>query len=277
MWRRSPRPGASSRSAAPTHRRCGVRHGAAGHRRARRSGQRSILRMPPGTGPVPRPPRSGAPPLTARLGWLGGSNAHVVVGRCADAGHAPRSPRPSPRRARRHRPGARPRCGPLRRPRRPAPAPVAAAGTALVVATSGSSGTPRRVLLSGDALRASAERSQARLGGPGRWLLGPPSPPCRGPAGAAALHRRGRAPARGHRALALASAARRRSTTRAPPHGCTPRSCPPRLTRIVTAAEGVPPGAELAPLREDFDAILVGGAGTAPASWAAGVTSACAS
>ncbi|GAA4001297.1 o-succinylbenzoate--CoA ligase [Allokutzneria multivorans] len=42
---------------------------------------------------------------------------------------------------------------------------------ALVVATSGSTGQPKGVLLSAAALRASAEATHARLGGPGTWLL----------------------------------------------------------------------------------------------------------
>ncbi|MCP3798978.1 o-succinylbenzoate--CoA ligase [Allokutzneria sp. A3M-2-11 16] len=42
---------------------------------------------------------------------------------------------------------------------------------ALVVATSGSTGQPKGVLLSAAALRASASATHARLGGPGTWLL----------------------------------------------------------------------------------------------------------
>lgn len=44
-------------------------------------------------------------------------------------------------------------------------------GTALVLRTSGSTGDPREVALSTAALRASAEATHERLGGPGRWLL----------------------------------------------------------------------------------------------------------
>lgn len=46
------------------------------------------------------------------------------------------------------------------------PGPVA-----LVLATSGSTGEPRRVMLDAAALRASVEATHTRLGGPGRWLL----------------------------------------------------------------------------------------------------------
>ncbi len=45
---------------------------------------------------------------------------------------------------------------------------------ALVVETSGSSGAPKRVLLSADALLASAAASESALGGPGQWLLALP-------------------------------------------------------------------------------------------------------
>ncbi|AEG43360.1 AMP-binding protein [Isoptericola variabilis] len=44
-------------------------------------------------------------------------------------------------------------------------------GTALVVRTSGSTGAPREVALTADALRASATATHERLGGPGRWVL----------------------------------------------------------------------------------------------------------
>jgi o-succinylbenzoate---CoA ligase len=51
----------------------------------------------------------------------------------------------------------------------------APAGTAVVIATSGSTGEPKLVALSGVALRASARATEARLGGPGRWLLALPA------------------------------------------------------------------------------------------------------
>jgi O-succinylbenzoic acid--CoA ligase len=47
-------------------------------------------------------------------------------------------------------------------------------GPPLTIRTSGSSGTPKDVLLSRSALVASAQASQDRLGGPGQWLLGLP-------------------------------------------------------------------------------------------------------
>jgi O-succinylbenzoic acid--CoA ligase len=46
---------------------------------------------------------------------------------------------------------------------------------ALVVETSGSSGVPKRVLLSADALLANAGASESALGGPGQWVLALPT------------------------------------------------------------------------------------------------------
>ena len=47
-------------------------------------------------------------------------------------------------------------------------------GVGLIVETSGSSGKPKRVTLSREAILASANASQIRLGGPGQWLLALP-------------------------------------------------------------------------------------------------------
>ncbi|CAM3642116.1 o-succinylbenzoate--CoA ligase [Kibdelosporangium persicum] len=47
--------------------------------------------------------------------------------------------------------------------------------TAVVVATSGSTGEPKGVLLPASALLASAEATHKRLGGPGRWVLATPA------------------------------------------------------------------------------------------------------
>jgi O-succinylbenzoic acid--CoA ligase len=46
---------------------------------------------------------------------------------------------------------------------------------ALLVPTSGSMGAPRLVMLSGDAMRYSADQTHHTLGGPGRWLLALPT------------------------------------------------------------------------------------------------------
>ncbi len=50
-----------------------------------------------------------------------------------------------------------------------------APAVAVVIETSGSSGVPKRVALSGDALLASAAASEGVLGGPGQWLLALPT------------------------------------------------------------------------------------------------------
>ncbi|RNL63341.1 AMP-dependent synthetase [Nocardioides marmoriginsengisoli] len=44
----------------------------------------------------------------------------------------------------------------------------------MVIETSGSTGRPKRVMLSRDAMRASALATQERLGGPGQWVLNLP-------------------------------------------------------------------------------------------------------
>ena len=48
-------------------------------------------------------------------------------------------------------------------------------GTALVVRTSGSSGVPKAVALSAEALRSSAEATHERFGGAGQWLVALPT------------------------------------------------------------------------------------------------------
>jgi O-succinylbenzoic acid--CoA ligase len=51
----------------------------------------------------------------------------------------------------------------------------AESGTAVIIPTSGSTGEPKGVLLSADALLASARAALERLHGPGRWLLATPA------------------------------------------------------------------------------------------------------
>jgi len=52
---------------------------------------------------------------------------------------------------------------------------VDAPGPGLVIETSGTTATPKRVRLGAGALRASAQAVHARLGGPGQWLLALPT------------------------------------------------------------------------------------------------------
>jgi o-succinylbenzoate---CoA ligase len=60
-------------------------------------------------------------------------------------------------------------------PRGSAPPAAAGPGAALVIATSGSTGVPKYVVLSATALRASALATVERLEGPARWLLALPA------------------------------------------------------------------------------------------------------
>ncbi len=136
----------------------------------------------------------------------------------------------------------------------------AADPTAVVIATSGSTGAPKGVLLSGAALRASAEATHARLGGVGRWLL---ALPARHVAGLQVLVRSllaGLEPGvldltTGFRPAAFATAA---EPVLASPGRHYTALVPTQLSRLV-AGEG--PG--LAALRA-FDAVLLGGAATPP-------------
>jgi O-succinylbenzoic acid--CoA ligase len=102
----------------------------------------------------------------------------LVRARFAEPGPAleprdPRAPeglRPAPGR----RDAAAPRALAARRAPAPSAPPSDPADVAVVIRTSGSSGRPRRVALSTDALRAHADAAHRRLGGPGRWLLALP-------------------------------------------------------------------------------------------------------
>ncbi|MGV8976863.1 MAG: o-succinylbenzoate--CoA ligase [Cellulomonas sp.] len=132
-------------------------------------------------------------------------------------------------------------------------------GVALVVATSGSTGDAREVMLSAAALRASAAATEARLGGPGRWLLTLPTTHV---AGLQVLVRSvlaGTVPVVVHpgpfRAEAFAAASAdlpssggRRYTS----------LVPTQLHRLLASPAGVD-------ALRGFDAILLGGAAAAPA------------
>lgn len=129
---------------------------------------------------------------------------------------------------------------------------------ALLVRTSGSTGSPREVLLTADALRASAEATHRRLDGPGRWLLALPTTHV---AGLQVLVRSvvaGTTPEvldGPFRAEAFAAATRRL------PAGDGPRYTslvPTQVHRLLDSAEGR--DALLA-----YDAVLLGGAAAPPA------------
>jgi o-succinylbenzoate---CoA ligase len=125
------------------------------------------------------------------------------------------------------------------------------AGTDLVVVTSGTTGNGRAVLLPAAAVRASARATEARLGGPGTWLLVLPTSSI---AGLQVLCRSvlaGTAPVVLDREEALAAAVRRL------PEGRRYASLVP--TQLHRFLEREPDA-----LRA-FDGILVGGAGIDPA------------
>lgn len=147
-----------------------------------------------------------------------------------------------------------PRLGELRA--RLAPERPVEEGTAVVVVTSGSTGDAKGVLLSAAALRASAQATHERLGGPGHWLLPLPAHHIAGVQVVVRSLLAGHAPvvvepAAVGRGQAFADAVRELAGS--------PRYTslvPTQLTRLLDA--------DPAALR-GFDAVLVGGAATAPA------------
>jgi O-succinylbenzoic acid--CoA ligase len=133
--------------------------------------------------------------------------------------------------------------------------------TALVIATSGTTGDPKGVLLGASALRSSAKATHERLGGPGRWLLALPAHHIAGIQVLARSLTSGTTPAvadttEGFRADRFADAAR--SALRGAER-CYTALVPTQLSRLL--AED---GPALRALRE-FDAVLLGGA-AAPAT-----------
>jgi O-succinylbenzoic acid--CoA ligase len=146
-------------------------------------------------------------------------------------------------------------------------------GTALVLRTSGSTGNPREVALSAAALRASAEATHERLGGPGRWLLVLPPTHV---AGIQVINRsvvagtevRVGAPDRftpaGFAALAAEFLRAPSSPSAGNGLGSGDRAyvslVPTQLHRLITAADDGDPAGLDALAR--FDAVLVGGAAT---------------
>ncbi len=132
--------------------------------------------------------------------------------------------------------------------------------TALVVTTSGSTGTAKGALLSAGALRASAAATDERLGGPGRWLLA--LPPWH-VAGLQVLLRS----LRGELPVVLPAGPFRPevfiATARTLPAGRKYVSLvPTQLHRILQDPRATE-------VLAGFDAVLVGGAATAPAVLAA--------
>jgi o-succinylbenzoate---CoA ligase len=122
-------------------------------------------------------------------------------------------------------------------------------GTALVIATSGSTGLAKGVLLSSAALTASATATHRRLGGPGRWLLALP-----------AYHVAGvqvivRSLLAGHEPVVAQSFAEAADQLFRSPGPHYTALVPTQLARMVAAPE----------VLRRFDAVLLGGAATPPA------------
>jgi O-succinylbenzoic acid--CoA ligase len=128
-------------------------------------------------------------------------------------------------------------------------------GTAVIVATSGSTGEPKGVLLSAEALRTSAAATHERLGGPGAWLL---ATPAQFIGGLQVLLRARLARARAAVLDLSAGFSPEEFAAAARPVLDTGRAytalVPTQLARLVEAG-----GAALAAARE-FDAIVLGGA-----------------
>ena len=156
----------------------------------------------------------------------------------------------------------------------PAGSPASAAvlppvpdGVALVVATSGSTGVPRHVLLDAAALRTSAGATHDRLAGPGQWVL---ALPLAHVAGLQVLVRSalaGTVPVTvpGSFAPAPFAAGVAAALARAAGRAVYTSLVPTQLHRLLATVDddGALPTA-LAPLR-DLDAVLLGGAPAPPA------------
>ncbi len=142
------------------------------------------------------------------------------------------------------------------------------AGTALVVGTSGSTGTPKLAMLPASALAASAAATHERLGGPGDWLLAMPPHHI---AGVQVLLRCLAADTTPYftdlrdgftpDALTAALTAMSGYTTGAGHHRRYTALVPTQLVRCLTHSDAVAALAQL-------DAVLVGGAATAPTTLA---------
>jgi O-succinylbenzoic acid--CoA ligase len=131
-------------------------------------------------------------------------------------------------------------------------------GAAVVIATSGSTGAAKHVVLSARALQASAQATAERLGGPARWLLALPAHHVAGVQVVVRSLLAGAPPVvqdlrTGFRPDAFAAATRELGAERR----CT-SLVPTQLGRILDAG-----GAALDALR-GYSAVLVGGAALAP-------------
>lgn len=141
-------------------------------------------------------------------------------------------------------------------PRRALLAAISGDAAGIAVATSGSTGAPREVLIGSDAVLASARATTSRLGGPGAWLLAIPAERIGGALVVARAHLDGTTlhelPTGPFTAEAFSAAAASMPTGRR-----FTSLVPTQVVRLSRSAEG---RAALA----SFDAVLVGGAPLPP-------------
>ena len=141
-----------------------------------------------------------------------------------------------------------------------APAPEVPEEVAVVISTSGSTGAPKHVMLSSAALTASARATEARLGGPARWVLALPAEHVAGVQVVLRALLAGAPPVVQDLREGFRPAGFARATGRLP-HGTRRYTSlvPTQLGRVLD--EG---GAGMYALA-GYDAVLVGGAALAPA------------
>lgn len=128
--------------------------------------------------------------------------------------------------------------------------------TALVLATSGSTGAPKGVLLSAGQLAASASATESRLGGPGHWLLALPANHIAGMQVLLRAARAGTEPLVLDREKPFAAADFATVAGRLSGPGRYVSLVPTQLARVLKDAHATAVAADV------FDAILVGGAAT---------------
>ena len=141
----------------------------------------------------------------------------------------------------------------------PGPGDVVPDGTAAVIATSGSTGVPKRVVLSAAALRASAEATARRIGS-GQWMLALPSGYVAGLQVLVRAHLAGHAPALLEGRFTPAAFVDATAALRADPGRYT-SLVPAQLATLLDAADDGDVRRALA----SYEAVLVGGQALPPA------------
>ena len=141
----------------------------------------------------------------------------------------------------------------------PAPEDTVPEGTAAVLATSGSTGVPKRVILGAAALRASAEATARRIGS-GQWMLALPSGYVAGLQVLVRAHLAGHAPALLEGRFTPAAFVDATAALRADPGRYT-SLVPAQLATLLDAADDGDVRRALA----SYEAVLVGGQALPPA------------